>query len=255
MKANNKVKVSIKNVSKSFDNLKVIDEVSFDVFEGQFICIIGPSGCGKTTFLKIVAGIEKPSSGSILVDGFLCNPKICNIGFVFQEESLLPWRNVYENIRFGLEMSKRDHYNDFFNSIVEEMIKLVGLNGFEKYYPNKISGGMKKRVAIARALAVDPSILLMDEPFGDLDAQTRWIMHKELKLIHKKLKKTIIFVTHNVEEAVYLGDLVIVFSKRPIKLRKILPIELPEPRDKLSEQFIKYREMIISLLREEIIWI
>ncbi len=253
MKAKVNVKVSIKNVFKAFSKLQVIDNISFDVVEGQFVCIVGPSGCGKTTFLKMVAGLEAPSSGLILVDGFPPNPKNRNIGFVFQEESLLPWRNIYENIRFGLELrSNKDRKSD---SIIEEMIKLVGLNGFENYYPNQISGGMNKRVAIARALAVEPSILLMDEPFGDLDAQTRWIIHKELKSIHEKLKKTIIFVTHNVEEAVYLGDLVLVFSKRPIKIREVIPIELPDPRDKLSEQFIKYRERVIGLLREDLVLI
>ncbi len=253
-----KRRVKLTNVSKSFGNLQVVDNLSLEVFEGQFMCIVGPSGCGKTTFLKMIAGLEQPSSGSILVDGLPPKPESHNIGFVFQEESLLPWRNVYENVRFGLEIrrgksKKIDRAAE--EIVVSEMIKLVGLSGFEKYYPDMLSGGMRKRVSIARALSVMPSILLMDEPFGDLDAQTRWIMHKELKSIHERLGKTVVFVTHDVEESVYLADVLLVFTKRPARIKKIIPIELPEPRNKLNEQFVKYREMIIGLLREELPYI
>ncbi|MEM2914953.1 MAG: ABC transporter ATP-binding protein [Candidatus Bathyarchaeia archaeon] len=244
----NNIKVSLKNVSKFFGDLQVVDNISFDVVEGHFVCIVGPSGCGKTTLLRIVAGLELPTSGSILVDGHLPKPENCNIGFVFQEDSLLPWRNVYDNIKFGLEIKKSKDTDN----IVKEMTKMVGLSGFEKYYPYQLSGGMRKRVVIARALAVNPSILLMDEPFGDLDAQTRWVMHRELKSIHEKLRKTTIFVTHNVEEAVYLADEVIVLTKRPATVKATLTIELPEPRNKLSQEFVKYREMIIGLLKDEV---
>jgi len=243
------VKVSLKNVSKVFGGLNVLDNISFDAFEGRFVCIVGPSGCGKTTLLKIIAGLEFPSSGSVLVDGQPPKPENYNIGFVFQEESLFPWRNVYGNIKFGLEIQEK---SEDVNSIVEKMTKLVGLSGFEKYYPYQISGGMRKRVAIARALAVNPSILLMDEPFGDLDAQTRWIMHTELKSIHEKLRKTTIFVTHNVEEAVYLADEVIVLTKRPARVKETVSIELQEPRNKLSKEFARYRELIIGFLKDEV---
>lgn len=245
----NNIKVSLMNVSKFFEYLQVVDNISFNVVEGHFVCIVGPSGCGKTTLLRMMAGLELPTSGSILVDGHLPKPENCNIGFVFQEDSLLPWRDVYSNIKFGLEIKKRSEDID---NKVKEMTKLVGLSGFEKYYPYQISGGMRKRVAIARALAVNPSILLMDEPFGDLDAQTRWIMHTELKSIHKKLKKTTIFVTHNVEEAVYLADEVVILTKRPATVKAILTIELPEPRNKLSKEFTRYRELIIGFLKDEV---
>lgn len=253
-----KLRVKLRNVSKFFGNLQVVENISLDVFEGQFICVVGPSGCGKTTFLKMIAGLEQPSSGLILVDESPPKPENQNIGFVFQEESLLPWRNVYENVRFGLEIrrgkgKKIDRVAE--EIVVNDMIKLVGLYGFEEYYPDMLSGGMRKRVSIARALAVMPSILLMDEPFGDLDAQTRWIMHKELKSIHERLGKTVIFVTHDVEESVYLADVLLVFTKRPARIKKTIPIELSEPRNKLSEQFVKYREMIIGLLREEVPYI
>jgi len=244
-------KVTVDNASKSFTSnggtLPVLDKVSFNVYEEEFLCVVGPSGCGKTTLLRLIAGLETPSSGSVNMDGEPPNPFKVKIGFVFQEESIFPWRNVWDNIRFGLEVK-----GDYTPETVEKLVRLVGLVGFEKYYPHQISGGMRKRTAIARALAVDPSILLMDEPFGDLDAQTRWIMHKELLAIHEKLRKTTVFVTHNVEEAVYLGDRVAVLSRRPATIKQIIPVELEKPRNKLSEQFIKYREMIIGFLREEV---
>ena len=184
-----KYKVEVEKVSKFFVNpngekFQVLDNISFKVYDGEFLCFVGPSGCGKTTLLRIIAGLEKPSSGRVRVEGETPNPKKIRIGFVFQEEALFPWRNVWDNIKFGLEV--RGNYNP---KIVEDVVRLVGLENFKSYYPHQLSGGMRKRVAIARALAVNPSIILMDEPFGDLDAQTRWIMHKELYSIHEKQKR------------------------------------------------------------------
>ena len=247
MNADSSIIVDVRNISKRYGNLDVLTNVVFKVKRSEFIVIVGPSGCGKTTILKIIAGLENPSSGFVLINGKPPNPRFQNIGYVFQENSLFPWRTVEENVRFGLEIKRLNAENK-----VREMINLLGLTGFEHYYPSQISGGMRKRTAIARALAVNPSLLLMDEPFGDLDAQTRWIMHKELWLIHEKLKITTVFVTHNVEEAVYLADDVVVLTKRPGTVKRVIPIELQRPRNKLSRQFIEYREMIIELLREEV---
>jgi len=241
--------VIAEDISKRFDTLQILNDTSFEAAEGEFLCLVGPSGCGKTTLLRIVSGLESPSSGSILVNGEPPNPKRHNIGFVFQEFSLFPWRNVWDNVKFGLEI-KSQSPNQV--SRIKEMIELVGLKGFEKYYPHQISGGMCKRVAIARSLAVDPTVLLMDEPFGDLDAQTRWIMHRELYSIHEKLRKTTLFVTHNVEEAVYLADRVMVLTRRPASIKQTIPINLERPRYELAEQFVKYREQILKLLREEV---
>jgi NitT/TauT family transport system ATP-binding protein len=238
-----------RELSKEFGGLQVLNKVSFEAAEGEFLCFVGPSGCGKTTLLKIVAGLNSPSSGSMLIHGESPNPAKQSIGFVFQESSLYPWRNVYDNIKFGLELRKESKNLD---QRVNEMIQLVGLSSFQKYYPHQISGGMGKRVAIARSLAVNPSVLLMDEPFGDLDAQTRWIMHRELWSIHEKLRKTTLFVTHNVEEAVYLADRIMVLTKRPTSIKKVISIDLERPRYELSEQFVKYREKILQLLREEV---
>lgn len=247
-----KCKVEVENVSKFFigpngEKLYVLKNVSFKVYDGEFLCFVGPSGCGKTTLLRIIAGLEKPTTGKVTIEGNPPNPSKIRIGFIFQEEALLPWRNVWNNIKFGLEVK-----GIYEPEIVRNTIRLVGLEGFENYYPYQLSGGMRKKVAIARALAINPSILLMDEPFGDLDAQTRWIMHKELFSIHEKLKKTTILVTHNVEEAVYLADRVLVLTKRPATIKKEVPIKLERPRNKLDNQFIKLREEIIGFLREEV---
>lgn len=247
MGENPKVFVDVRNISKYYDNLEVLANISFQVNKTEFFVIMGPSGCGKTTLLKIIAGIENPSSGSVLINGEPPNPRVQSIGYVFQEDSLFPWRTVEENIRFGLEIKRLSS-----ESTIKEIISLVGLKGFEHYYPRQISGGMRKRAAIARALAVNPILLLMDEPFSDLDAQTRWIMCRKLWEIHKELKKTTILVTHDIEEAVYLGDRIMVLTKRPGRIKKIIHVNLQRPRSRFSKEFIDYMKIITELLREEV---
>ena len=245
------VKIKVDSLKKSFNTgngtIDVIDNLSFSLEEGQFLCIVGPSGCGKTTLLKLLCGLEKPSSGSISINGKDPDPRTQKFGVIFQEESLLPWKTVIKNIQFGQQLCGK-----FSEDVSKKYLSMVGLDGFENYFPHQLSGGMKKRVAIARALAVDPEIILMDEPFADLDAQTRWILQKELLSIWSKLKKTVIFITHNVEEAVFLGQFVAVLSKRPAKLKTLIPVDLPYPRNRLTAPFISYRERIIGLLAEEI---
>jgi len=242
----------VEHLKKSFETetgtIDVIDDLSLSLEEGKFLCIVGPSGCGKTTLLRILCGLDPPTSGNILINGSPPDPRKQKFGVIFQEESLLPWRNVFNNVKFGQEINKIGASDE----ITKKYINLVGLEGFESYFPHQISGGMKKRVAIARALAVDPDIIMMDEPFADLDAQTRWILQKELLSIWSQLKKTVIFITHNVEEAVFLGQYVAVLSKRPAKLKTLINIDLPYPRSRLAAPFISYRERIIDLLREEI---
>jgi len=249
-------KVEVKNLTKSFGNLLVLDNINFSLYENEFLCICGPTGCGKTTLLNIIAGFIPPTSGSVLLDDEPIDPRKHNISFVFQEPSCLPWRNLLDNIRLSLEIKKAvlklNILEEEINRRVKEIIDLVGLKGFENFFPHQISTGMKQRVAIARALAVDPDMLLMDEPFASLDAQTMWILHIKLLEIWSKLKKTVLFVTHNVEEAVYLADRVIILSKRPAKVIKTIKIDLKRPRNKLSSNFIKYREEIIDVLRTEV---
>lgn len=249
-------KVEVKNLTKRFDNLLVLDDISFSLYENEFLCICGPTGCGKTTLLNIIAGFIPATSGSVLRGDEPIDPRKHNISFVFQEPSCLPWRNLLDNIKLSLEIKKTvlklNISDEKINKRVGEIIDLVGLRGFENYFPHQISTGMKQRVAIARALAVNPDMLLMDEPFGSLDAQTRWILHIKLLEIWSKLGKTVLFVTHNVEEAVYLADRVIILSKRPAKVIRTIQIDLNRPRNKLSSDFIKYREEIIDVLKTEL---
>jgi NitT/TauT family transport system ATP-binding protein len=246
-------KFVIESLNKSFTadtgTIDVIRNLSLTVEEGQFLCLVGPSGCGKTTIMKIMCGLELPTSGKVLLNGAPPDPRRQKFGVIFQEDSLLPWKSVLDNVMFGLEIS---HIEGDAEATAKKFIDLVGLEGFEKYFPHQLSGGMKKRVAIARALAVDPDIILMDEPFADLDAQTRSMMQKELLDVWSKLHKTVVFITHNVDEAVFIGQDVAILTKRPTSIKASIKIELPYPRDRLSPPFISYREKILSELQKEI---
>ena len=205
-----KIKVEVNNISKSFSKsedgkpLPVVDNVSFKVNDGEFLCIVGSSGCGKTTILRIIAGLQQADSGEVLLDGEKIESTSSKKGMVFQEFALFPWRTVKKNVEFGLEYKGLPPEEK--ENLSKRFISMVGLEGYEDSYPHQLSGGMKQRVAIARALVNDPDVLLMDEPFGALDAQTRNILQDELLRIWTETKKTIIFITHNVDEAVYLGD-------------------------------------------------
>ncbi len=227
--------LKVVDIKKAYGELKVLDSISFSVKSEEFVCIIGESGCGKTTLLKIIAGIEKADSGYIIFS--TDNPKI---GFVFQDARLLPWKTVLGNLEFVLEAAKMD------KSKAREIIDFVGLSGFENYYPKQLSGGMLQRLSIGRALAINPDILLMDEPFVNLDALTKQKMHNELLRIVSN--KTVIFVTHDIEEAVYLADKVIVLSPRPAKIVDTLEIDIPKPRNRVSEEFLEYKKAIYNLL-------
>ena len=226
--------------------LTALDHVSLEVSDKEFVCILGPSGCGKTTLLRLIAGLATARTGSIVLDGEEMKGPSPKIGFVFQEYSLFPWRSVIDNIAFGLEMKgmpKDERYR-----IAEQYLELVNLTAFKTSYPAELSGGMRQRVAVARALALDPVLLLMDEPFGALDAQTRNMLQTELLDIWEKTKKTIIFITHSVDEAVYLSDRIIVLSPRPGRVCKIVPIDLPRPRDRTSVDFATLRRDILDLI-------
>ncbi|MCX8181994.1 MAG: ABC transporter ATP-binding protein [Candidatus Methanomethyliaceae archaeon] len=246
--------ILLESVSKKYEvgssSLEVIKSLTFDVNENEFVCIVGPSGCGKTTLLRLVSGLEPPTSGRILIFGDPPDPRKQRFGVIFQEDSLLPWRTVIGNVKFGLEL--QGYKESEHEKIARTYIELVGLQGFENYYPHQISGGMKKRVAIARALAINPDLILMDEPFADLDAQTRSLMQRELLNIWSKLNKTVLFITHNVEEAVFLAQRVFVLTKRPSRVKQIINIDLPYPRARLSPPFISYRERILTAFHEEL---
>ena len=251
--------LTLRNVSKFFgdadngsEQVVAIKDVSLDVSAGEFFSIIGPSGCGKSTLLRIIGGLLTASSGELTVGSDKVNGPHPWLGMVFQEESTFPWRTTLGNVEFGLEM--RGVSQDQRRQKSREMIRLVGLSGFEERYPSELSGGMKQRVAIARALVLEPKILLMDEPFGALDEQTRIILGEELLRIRDQLKQTIILVTHNINESVQLSDRVMIMTARPGRVKEAVPIDLPHPRDSTiiaSDRFGKLVGQVWGALREE----
>lgn len=208
--------------------LRALRDISFEVGAGEFVTLLGPSGCGKTTLLRILGGLLEPAAGKIYIDGHLLNKPRREVGFVFQAPSLLPWRTVLRNVTLPLEIQKQNGLSAKEKAL--ELLELVGLLGFENAYPHELSVGMQQRVSIARALIHDPSILLLDEPFGSLDAITREQMNLELLRIWEASKKTVVMVTHNIQEAIFLADRVLIMSPRPGHIEAIVPIDLPRPR-------------------------
>jgi NitT/TauT family transport system ATP-binding protein len=209
--------------------VKALGGISLDVENGEFVTIVGQSGCGKTTFLKILAGLLARTSGSVMLRGEAVNGPRRDIGIVFQDPVLLPWRTVLANVMLPIEVLRLERAQ--YRTRAMELIRLVGLDGFEDKYPHELSGGMRQRVALARALVHDPSLLLMDEPFGALDAMTREFMNLELLRIWQEAKKTVVFITHSIPEAVFLADRVVVMSARPGRITEIVKVDLPRPRD------------------------
>jgi len=245
--------IEFKNISKTFtgetnNSVKALDDFSFKIKNGEFISIVGPSGCGKSTILRIAAGLLGAGSGKILFKGSVLESTHEKIGMVFQEYSLLPWRNILDNTALGLEFKKIPLRKRL--ETARYYLNLVGLKNFEKSMPHELSGGMQQRVAIARAMATDPEVLLMDEPFGALDAHTRSLMQLELLKIWEKNKKTIIFVTHSVDEAVYLSDKIIVMSKRPGRIKKVFEISHERPRKRNDISWGLLTSEIFELLQE-----
>ena len=227
------------NASHRYGALVVHEQIRFKVAANEFLCICGPSGCGKSTLLDMLAGILRPTGGSVLIDGRPADPKRQSISFVFQEPSTFPWLNVRDNVATGLRIKGTPRAE--VDAKVSETLRLVGLNGFENYYPHQISGGMKQRVAIARAFATDADLILMDEPFVSLDQPTRERMQGEVLDIWRRRRRTVIFVTHNIEEAIFLGDRILVLSAKPARIDAELPVTLARPRDPLSPEFMRLR--------------
>ena len=236
------MKVEIRGVGQSFGAMTALEDINLAVADGEFVCILGPSGCGKSTLLNIVAGFIPPTAGSVTISGQPVDGPDPRRIFVFQERGVFPWLTVEQNVGFGLfrlsEGEKRER--------VAHYIRLVGLVGFEKSYPRELSGGMKQRLEVARALAVDPDVLYLDEPFGALDSITRLQMRRELLRIWQAEKKTILFVTHDIEESVQLADRVVVMSTRPGRIRRVIPIDLPHPRDLSAPRYIQLRDQLFA---------
>jgi NitT/TauT family transport system ATP-binding protein len=246
-------KLAIEHLGKFFGELQALADINLAVERGEFISVVGPSGCGKTTFLRIVAGLEPASSGVVVLDGRIVRSPGGDRGFVFQSDNLLPWRTVFANTIIGHEIAGRVGAAERRRTL--ELLKLVGLEGFEQYHPRQLSGGMRQRVNLARALAIDPEVLLMDEPFSSLDAQTREIMQTELMRIWEQGRKTVLFVTHQIDEAVFLSDRVLVFARRPGRLRESVAIELARPRSlalKRTPEFVRYVDHIWRLIEDDV---
>src|SRR3990172_8980057 len=221
-------KLTVASLHKSFGGLAVLEDISLAVAPGEFVSFVGPSGCGKTTFLRIIAGLESADQGDIRIDDHPVTKPGMDRGFVFQADSLLPWRTVFNNTFIGLAVNGA--ITPETRSRTQALLRLVGLGGFETYYPRQLSVGIRQRVNLARALAVNPEVLLMDEPFSSLDAQTRVIMQAELMRIWSSGRKTVLFITHQIDEAVYLADRVLVFSGRPSVVKAAIPVDIPRPR-------------------------
>ena len=242
--------ILVDSVSKRYESerqsVQALSGVQFTVETGEFVCLVGPSGCGKTTLLRAIAGLEAPTKGAVVIDGEVVEGPGTNRGMVFQEYGLFPWLTVQENVCFGLE--RQGMGRERCDNRCYEMLDLVGLDGFADAYPKELSGGMKQRVAVARALAVDPDILLMDEPFGSVDAQTRERLHAELLDIWQETGKTTLFVTHEVNEAVLLADRVLVMSAEPGRVKEIVTVDLLRPRSRTDDVFVEYTERIRTLI-------
>lgn len=244
--------VALEGIGKTYpgdgdgDDVRALDDVSFAVDDGEFVCIVGPSGCGKTTLFRAIAGLTAPTDGRVLLNGEPVTEPTTDMGVVFQEYHLFPWRTVAGNIGFGLERTDLSAENQ--DARVDEMLDLVGLSGFRDAYPKSLSGGMKQRVAIARALAVDPDLLLLDEPFGAVDAQTREMLQHELLDVWASTGKTALFVTHDVSEAVTLADRIVVMAAEPGRVKEIVDVDIERPRERGDPAFGEYVARIRDLI-------
>ena len=248
-------KIVIRNLTKTYSGGAVValQDINLDVATNESLCVLGPSGCGKTTMLRIIDSLIDCDCGDVLIDGQLVTQPRPDLAVVFQHFGLFPWKRLEENIAYGLEL--RGVARPEISATVARYVSLIGLKGFEKSYPHQLSGGMQQRAGLARAMAINPSVLLMDEPFGALDAQTRELMQEELLRILETERKTMIFVTHSIDEAIVLGDRIVVMSCRPGRIREIFPVDIPRPREILTvrahPRYIELRNAIWEMLKSE----
>lgn len=240
-------KVVVSNLTKRFGDLLVLDEISFRVGEGEFLAIVGPTGCGKTTFLNALSKLVPSTRGDILINGEEADPKKHNLAFVFQEPSSMPWRTVRENVSYGMEVKKVPTPEREVR--LRQILSLVGLADSANLYPNQISASMEQRLAVARAFATRPDLLLMDEPYGQLDVKLRYYLEDELIRLWQELRSTVIFVTHNIEEAVYVAERILVLTNKPTKIKAEIPVRLARPRSYLDPEFIAIRKQVTELIR------
>lgn len=244
---NKEPKVRVEHLVKRFGDLLVLNDLNFSVEEGEFLCIVGPTGCGKTTFLNSLTRLYEPTSGEIYVDGVPVNPKVQNISYIFQEYSAFPWLTVEQNVRYGLKIKRFPKAEADRNT--EEMLEIVGLTKFRNYYPDQLSTSMLQRVAIARAFATKPELLLMDEPYGQLDIDLRFKLEDELIKLWQHTGTTVLFITHNIEEAVYLSQKLMVLTNKPTSVKTVIDNPLPRPRDVTDKDFVKLRNEVTDLIK------
>ena len=239
-----RVKVRVNNLTKKFGDLLVLDDISFEVKEGEFLCIVGPTGCGKTTFLNSLTKLYDITAGEILVNGEPVDLKRHNIAYIFQEYSTFPWLKVEENVKYGLRVKKLPE--EEVQRRADQVIAMVGLEEFRNYYPDQLSASMLQRVVIARAFAVQPELLIMDEPYGQLDISLRFRLEDELIRLWRETGTTVIFITHNIEEAVYLADRIILLTNCPTTIKKEYVVDLPRPRSYVDQEFLRLRKEILD---------
>jgi ABC-type nitrate/sulfonate/bicarbonate transport system ATPase subunit len=240
------MKINVENVSQSFGSLWVIEGLNLTVADGEFLAIVGPSGCGKSTLLRIMSGLVKPTAGRVLIDNTVVDKPHPKHNLVFQEHALYPWRTVFHNIALGLEMQNRSRGE--IDEKVGTLLSLVGLEQFANFFPHQLSGGMRQRAALARVLAVDPDVLFMDEPFGALDAMTRLVLQDELLHLWDRSGKTVVLVTHDVEEAIFLADRIVIMSTLPGRIREIVGVPGRQPRDRGSPSLAQLKGNILATL-------
>ena len=240
-------KVRVENLTKYFGDLHVLDNISFNIKKGEFVCVVGPTGCGKTTFLNLLTRIYMPTSGDLYIDGEPADPKKHNLAFVFQEPSAMPWLTVEKNLRFGLEIKKLP--KEEIDRRMQDILKMLGLEEFRKFYPHQLSVSTAQRIIIGRAFIMHPDLLLMDEPYGQMDIKLRFYLEDEVIRLWKTLGSTVVFITHNIEEAVYLADRVLILTNKPATIKEEIQIDLPRPRNVVDEKFIKYRQYITEQIK------
>lgn len=247
MLATQNTKINVQNLTKRFGDLTVLNKINFTIGKGELVAIVGPTGCGKTTFLNTLSKLMPATAGHILIDGEEANPTKHNISYVFQEPTCLPWRTVRDNVAYGMEVkgvAKEERYDR-----ANKIMKLVGLSSCADLYPNQVSASMLQRIAVSRAFAVQPDLLLMDEPYGQLDVKLRYYLEDELVNLWRTLGSTILFVTHNIEEAVYVAERILVLSNKPTTVKAEVKVDLPRPRSLVDPNFVELRKHVTELIR------
>ena len=247
VQANKEVKVEVKGLTKSFGDLLVLNDINFNVKKGEFLAIVGPTGCGKTTFLNVLSKLLPATKGQILLDGVEADPKKHNLAFVFQEPSSMPWLTVKENVALGMDIKQVPSKER--NKRLEKILTMVGLKDCADLLPNQISASMEQRVSVSRAFATNPDLLLMDEPYGQLDIKLRYYLEDELVKLWRELGSTVIFVTHNIEEAVYIAERILVLTNKPTTIKASIDVDLPRPRNYLDDKFIEIRKQVTDLIK------